>query len=79
MRARNPAFTVIAATSLCAGAVFAASAALAWDQDPVSYYFQRSDKITLSAGNAKDVNSVTHIIDPWPRKAVRKPAYSGQR
>lgn len=30
-------------------------------------YLQRSDTVTLSAGNAKDVNAVTHIIDPWPR------------
>jgi len=30
-------------------------------------YFHRSDTITLSAGNAKDVNAATHVIDPWPR------------
>ena len=30
-------------------------------------YFQRSDKITLGAGDAKDVNAATHVIDPWPR------------
>lgn len=35
--------------------------------DSASMYLQRSDTITLSAGNAKDVNAVTHIIDPWPR------------
>jgi hypothetical protein len=31
-------------------------------------YFHRSDTITLSAGNAKDVNAATHVIDPWPRQ-----------
>ena len=36
-------------------------------EDTASMYLQRSDTITLSAGNAKDVNAVTHIIDPWPR------------
>ena|SRR5260370_231104 len=37
-----------------------------WD-DPFEQYFQRKDTITLSAGNAKAVNSATHVIDPWPR------------
>jgi hypothetical protein len=31
-------------------------------------YLHRSDTITLSAGNAKDVNAATHVIDPWPRQ-----------
>jgi hypothetical protein len=30
-------------------------------------YVNRSDTVTLSAGNAKNVNAVTHVIDPWPR------------
>lgn len=30
-------------------------------------YRQRVDAVTPSAGNAKEVNSATHIIDPWPR------------
>ncbi len=46
---------------------FASSGAWAWDQDPFAMYFQRSDTITLGAGNAKDVNAATHVIDPWPR------------
>jgi len=29
-------------------------------------YFQRSDTITLSAGDAKQANAVTHTIHPWP-------------
>jgi hypothetical protein len=43
------------------------SPACAWDQDPFAQYLQRSDTITLGAGNAKDVNAITHMIDPWPR------------
>src|SRR3954466_3453361 len=35
--------------------------------DEVDRYFQRSDTITMSAGDAKQVNSVTHTINPWPR------------
>src|SRR6476619_1439378 len=34
--------------------------------DEMERYFQRSDTLTLSAGNAKEVNAVTHTIDPWP-------------
>lgn len=29
-------------------------------------YLQRSDKIFAGAGDAKDVNAATHVIDPWP-------------
>lgn len=43
-------------------------------------YLQRTEGVTASAGNAKDVNAVTHMIDPWPRdvKNRRIPA-SGER
>src|SRR5713101_6259337 len=34
--------------------------------DEMDRYFQRSDTITLSAGNAKEENAVTHTIHPWP-------------
>src|SRR5262249_47003026 len=30
-------------------------------------YYQRVDKVTLTAGNAKEVNSRIHEVDPWPR------------
>src|SRR3954463_5149632 len=35
--------------------------------DEMDRYFQRSDTITLSAGDAKQTNAVTHTINPWPR------------
>lgn len=35
--------------------------------DEVDRYFQRSDTITMTAGDAKQVNAVTHTIHPWPR------------
>jgi hypothetical protein len=35
--------------------------------NPAQEYLQRSDKVTLSAGNAKEVNSEIQVIDPWPR------------
>jgi hypothetical protein len=58
--------TYFASTMTFAGALLCSCAALAWDQDPAAEYLQRSNKITLSAGNAKEVNAATHVIDPWP-------------
>jgi hypothetical protein len=34
--------------------------------DEMERYYQRSDQITLSAGDAKQANAVTHTINPWP-------------
>jgi hypothetical protein len=52
-------------------AAFAASltcsGAWAWDQDPAAQYFERKDTVVSGAGDAKNVNAATHIIDPWPR------------
>ena len=36
-------------------------------ENPGAQYVHRSDTVTLSAGNAKDVNAATQVIDPWPR------------
>jgi hypothetical protein len=41
-------------------------------ENPGAEYLHRSDTITLSAGNAKDVNAMTHIIDPWPRHVANR-------
>ena len=37
--------------------------------NPATPYVQRTDTVTLGAGNAQDVNTATHTIDPWPRYA----------
>jgi hypothetical protein len=37
-------------------------------ESPAAEYARRTDTITLGAGNAKDVNAATHVIDPWPRR-----------
>ena len=42
------------------------SEAWAWDQDPAAQYFERKDTIVSGAGDARDVNAATQIIDPWP-------------
>src|SRR5438105_8890017 len=48
--------------------------------DEMDRYVQRSDTITMSAGNAKEVNAVTHTIHPWPRYVGdRRIAYDAQR
>jgi len=54
----------------------AAAAGGCWPGSPygstASQYIHRSDTITLSAGNAKDVNAATQVIDPWPRYVGKK-------
>ena len=37
-----------------------------YGNDEFARYAQRSDKVTLSAGDAKSVNATTHVLDPWP-------------
>jgi hypothetical protein len=48
-------------------ATLACSEAWAWDQDPAAQYFERKDTIVSGAGDARNVNAATHVIDPWPR------------
>ena len=54
------------AVAFAAQAVTLCCLALPWD-DPFVDYFQRKNGVTVRAGDAKEINSVTHIIDPWPR------------
>src|SRR5262249_17677166 len=35
-------------------------------ENPAAQYLRRTDTITTSAGNAKEVNAATNVIDPWP-------------
>lgn len=50
------------AVSLCGGAQ-----AGGFEYDFAAPYLQRTDKIFAGAGDAKDVNAATHMVDPWPR------------
>ena len=48
--------------------------------DAVQQYTQRADKVTLTAGNAQEVNTRTHEIDPWPRNVGdRRIAVNGEK
>jgi hypothetical protein len=48
--------------------------------DEMDRYVQRSDTITMTAGDAKQVNAVTHTINPWPRNVGdRRIAYDARR
>jgi hypothetical protein len=38
-----------------------------WGNDEFERYSQRNDAITMSAGDAKEVNAATHMYHPWPR------------
>src|SRR5690242_13869079 len=51
-----------------------------YGHDEMDRYFQRSDTIAMSAGNAKEVNAVTHTIHPWPKYVGdRRLAYDARR
>jgi hypothetical protein len=56
-----PAALTLAASALSLGACNGL-----YGDDEFARYVQRSDKVTLSAGEAKDVNATTHTLDPWP-------------
>jgi hypothetical protein len=38
-----------------------------WGDDEFQRYVQRSDRMTMSSGDAKEVNAMAHIPTPWPR------------
>jgi len=69
--------------SLILAAALSAALGGCWSglyENPGAQYVNRSDTITLSAGNAKDVNAATHVIDPWPRNVKdRRIPGNGQR
>ncbi|PAY05937.1 MULTISPECIES: hypothetical protein [Bradyrhizobium] len=51
-----------------------------YGHDEMDRYVQRSDTITMSAGNAKEVNAATHTIHPWPAYVGdRRIAYDARR
>src|ERR1700736_687360 len=70
-----PAALMLAASALSLGACNGL-----YGDDELARYVQRSDKITLSAGDPKEVNAAAHTIHPWPRGvgAPRIPA-NGER
>jgi hypothetical protein len=37
-----------------------------WGDDELERYAQRTDRITLSGGDAKEVNAAAHMLTPWP-------------
>jgi hypothetical protein len=38
-----------------------------WGNDEFQRYLQRSDRMTMTSGDAKEVNAMAHIPTPWPR------------
>lgn len=49
-------------------------------EDNVTQYAQRSEYVTLSAGNAQNANLAIHMVDPWPRaSADRRIPANGER
>ena len=54
-----------------------------YGHDQLDVYAQRKDTVTLSAGDAKEVNARTHRIAAWPRgvgdRAILTPGTKGVR
>jgi hypothetical protein len=51
-----------------------------WGHDEVDRYFQRSDTLTMSAGDAPKSNAVAQTINPWPSYVGdRRLAYDARR
>jgi hypothetical protein len=57
--------TKFRAASFAAQAAVLCCLALPWD-DPFEQYLARKNGVTVGAGNAKEINSATHVGDPWP-------------
>jgi len=38
-----------------------------WGNDEFQRYVMRSDRMTMTSGDAKEVNAMAHIPTPWPR------------
>jgi hypothetical protein len=38
-----------------------------WGNDEFQRYAYRTDRMTMSSGDAKEVNAMAHIPTPWPR------------
>jgi len=48
------------------GAFMVAGCSGLWGDDEFERYSQRTDSVTMSAGDAKEVNAATHMYSPWP-------------
>ena len=55
--------------AILTGLAAAASGCMTEYPNPATPYVQRTDTVTLAAGNAQAVNAATQTIDPWPRYA----------
>jgi ABC-type uncharacterized transport system auxiliary subunit len=73
--------TIIRLTSLTLLTALAAGlAGCMHAEDSMTQYIQRTDKVALGAGNAKEANAAIHVIDPWPRaSADRRIPANGER
>lgn len=71
MRAHRQVLAVLATgAAMAAWFAFPAYAGDVIYDDFAAPYLQRSDTVFPGADDAKDVNSATHVIDPWPRRSA---------
>jgi hypothetical protein len=57
----------LASALVCATATLSLGGCYVLANDEGERYLQRKDTVTLSAGDAKDVNARTHMLAAWPR------------
>jgi hypothetical protein len=67
MTRRNDTIAVILRLVMFGGCWWWAECSGLWGNDEFQNYVQRSDRMTTSSGDAKEVNAIAHIPTPWPR------------
>ncbi len=67
MTARNDRLAAILRLVMFGGCWWWAQCDGLWGNDEFQRYVMRSDRMTMTSGDAKEVNAVAHIPTPWPR------------
>jgi hypothetical protein len=67
MNTRHDTFAAIFRVILFGGCWWWWSCSGLWGDDEFQHYVQRNDRMTMTSGDAKEVNAVTHMLTPWPR------------
>jgi hypothetical protein len=67
MNTKNDTLAAILRVVMFGGCWWWSSCSGLWGDDEFQHYVQRSDRMTMTSGDAKEVNAITHMATPWPR------------
>jgi hypothetical protein len=67
MTARNDTIAAILRLVMFGGCWWWGPCSGLWGDDEFARYFERHDRMTMTSGDAKEVNAMAHIPTPWPR------------